>query len=259
MNFTTRFEPLAEGWARPRDVSVDGWRIDNMTDGALAAITVLFIIMVIWMFWACIQHGKKHTAEYSNGDSKRWRMAKLGIAAGIFFGVDGILFYHSARDLEAVLWNFEDPEHNPATVRIEVNARQWNWEARYAGLDGKFNTPDDIVTLNDLRAPIGTPVLFQLTAVDVLHSLYIPNLRVKQDIVPGMVTRSRFEAKETGTFEIGCAQHCGTNHYKMRGSMTVMSKEDYQRWLEQSSKDGTRSYNPTDQAAHWGWNWRRES
>ena len=59
MDFSTRLvEPLAQGWDRPRDVSVDGWRIDNMTDGALAAISVLFAIMMVWMLWACFKHGK---------------------------------------------------------------------------------------------------------------------------------------------------------------------------------------------------------
>ena len=259
MDFSSRLlEPNAQGWDRPRDVSVDGWRIDNMTDGALAAITALFVIMMIWMLWACFKHGRKHAAEYSDGASKNWVWAKLGIAIGIFVFVDGVLFYHSVHDLDTVFWNFEEPEKNPATVRIEMNVRQWNWEARYAGLDGKFSTPDDIVLVNDLHAPVGAPVLFQLTAVDVLHALYIPNLRVKQDVVPGMVTRAWFTAKEPGEFEIGCAQHCGTNHYKMRGSMTVQSKEDFQRWLEAASKDGVRAFNPSDKEAHWGWSWRKE-
>jgi cytochrome c oxidase subunit 2 len=251
-------EPLAQGWSQPRDVSVDGWRIDHMIDGALWAITVLFVIMCVWMLWACIAHGKKHKADFDAGDSKQWVWAKLGIAAGIFVFVDGVLFYHSYHDLETTIWNFEGPEDNPETVRIELNARQWNWEARYAGLDGKFNTPDDIVTINDMHAPVGATVLIQITAVDVLHSLYIPNLRVKQDAVPGMLTRVRVEGKEPGVYEVGCAQHCGANHYKMRGVYTVHTKEDFQRWLEQSSKDGVRQYNASDQESHWGWAWKKE-
>jgi cytochrome c oxidase subunit II len=259
MNFTIRLaEPLAKGWSQPRDVSLDGWRIDHMITGALVAITVLFVVMVVWMLYACIHHGRKHAAEYTAGDSRNWRFAKLGIAGAIFCGVDGVLFFHSARDLEGAIWNFAEPERNPAAVRVEINARQWSWEARYAGLDGKFNTADDVVTLNDVRAPVDTPVLFQLVAVDVIHCLYIPNLRVKQDVVPGMITRAWVQANEAGAFEIGCAQHCGVNHYKMRGTFTVMPRDEFQRWLEQASEDGGRSYNPSDQEAHWGWSWRRE-
>jgi cytochrome c oxidase subunit 2 len=225
----------------------------------MIAITVLFVIMVVWMLWACIAHGRKHDAEYTFGNSKRWLIIKLGIAAGIFLFVDGVLFYNSLHDLETTIWNFDTPEDNPATVRIELNARQWNWEARYAGPDGKFNTKDDIVTINDMRVPVDTTVLIQISAVDVLHSLYIPNLRVKQDAVPGMITRVRVEGKEPGAYEIGCAQHCGTNHYKMRGVFTVMTKDDYKKWFDAAAKDGERYYNAPDQEAHWGWTWRRGS
>jgi cytochrome c oxidase subunit 2 len=248
--------PAAEGWQRPRDISFDGWRIDHLIDFALVAITILFIIMVVWMLYACIQHGEKHRAEYDHGDSKRWRMAKVAIGATIFVGVDGVLLLNSVHDLESSLWNFKGAMSDPAAVRIELNARQWSWQARYAGPDGKFNTADDVVALNDIRIPVDTPVIFQLSATDVLHCLYIPNLRIKQDIVPGMITMATTRAKETGEFEIGCAQHCGVNHYKMRGTITVLSREDYRRWLEAASKDGARAYDPKDADAHWGWPWR---
>ena len=69
---------------------------------------------------------------------------------------------------------------------------------RYAGPDGKFNTRDDIVTTNDMRVPVGVPVLLQLAASDVLHSFSLPNFRIKQDAVPGMINRLWFQAKETG-------------------------------------------------------------
>jgi cytochrome c oxidase subunit 2 len=240
----------------PRDVSLHGWRIDHMIHGGLIAISVLFAIMVGWMLYACINHGSAHRAEYSGGDSKRGRWLKLGVAAGIFFGVDGVLFFNSFHDLETSLWNFKGALTDPTAVRIEINARQWNWQARYAGPDGKFNTGDDVVTLNDIRVPVNAPVVFQLTATDVLHCLYIPNLRIKQDVVPGMVTNAVAQATETGQFEIGCAQHCGVNHYKMRGIITVLSPEDYRRWLDAASKDGARAYDPKDNDAHWGWPWR---
>jgi len=61
-------------------------------------------------------------------------------------------------------------------------------------------------------------VILELASADVIHSFYLPNLRLKQDAMPGMINRMWFQAKETGEFDIGCAQHCGTNHYKMKGS-----------------------------------------
>ena len=142
-------------------------------------------------------------------------------------------------------------------MRIQINAHQWAWDARYAGPDGKFNTEDDVVTLNDIRVPIDSPIVMQLASTDVIHSLYLPNFRVKMDAVPGQVNNLYFQAKETGEFEIGCAQHCGPNHYKMRGQLTVMPKDAYEAWLKAGSADGKRMFDPADKDANWGWEWRK--
>jgi cytochrome c oxidase subunit 2 len=128
--------------------------------------------------------------------------------------------------------------------------------ARYAGPDGQFGTADDIVTTNDIRVPVGQPVLIQLASTDVIHSLYLPNLRVKRDAVPGMVNGLWFQAEQVGEFEIACAQHCGPNHYKMRGVLTVLSREGYQQWLRTSSAVAARGFDPEDREAQWGWPWR---
>jgi cytochrome c oxidase subunit 2 len=246
------------GWSMPRDVSQHGARIDTLIHTTLVLVTVLFVIMVAWMAISALRHGEEHRAVYSHGTSRRSAYAKLGVGAAIFFGVDGNLFVNSTRDLHDSIWNFKGALAHPDAVRIEVNAHQWAWDARYAGPDGQFNTKDDIVTLNDIRVPVGVPVVFQLAAVDVLHCFYIPNLRVKQDVVPGTLNRAWFEARETGEFEIACAQHCGTNHYKMRGMITVLSREEWSAWAKEASAAGARAYNPEDEAAHWGWAWKDE-
>ena len=121
--------------------------------------TILFIIMVIWMLWAVFKHNEKHTAEYDHGNSKHSVKTALLLSAVIFFVVDGNLFYNSTTDTFRIFWNHDSFENNAQVVKIEVNAHQWAWDARYAGPDGKFNTKDDIVTLNDIRVPVGVPVL----------------------------------------------------------------------------------------------------
>ena len=88
-------------------------------------------------------------------------------------------------------------------------------------------TPDDVVTLNDMRIPVGRPVMINLKSKDVIHSFYVPNFRIKHDANPGYVTRMWFEAKSSGKFEIACSQMCGWAHYKMKGDLTVLpQKED---------------------------------
>jgi cytochrome c oxidase subunit 2 len=244
------------GYGLPSDVSLDGWRIDWLIDVTLVAITVLFAIMVVWMLAACLRHGRAHAARYDHGLSRRSIAAKIAVSALIFFGVDGNLFVNSTRDLGHNFWNFAHAEAQPGALRIEVNAHQWAWDARYAGPDGKFNTRDDIVTLNDIRVPVDTPVLLQLASTDVIHCLYIPNVRVKQDVVPGMINRAWFQATRTGEFDTACAQHCGVNHYKMRGQLTVLSRADYERWAAAASDLSARAFDPDDAEAHWGWEWK---
>jgi cytochrome c oxidase subunit 2 len=244
------------GYGLPRDVSEFGHHIDWLIEVTGVFTAILFVIMVVWMVWACLQHNEKHEAEYDHGASKHSIKTAVLLSAVIFFVVDGNLFYNSTTDVFRMFWNHDSVENNPQAVKIEVNAHQWAWDARYAGPDGKFNTSDDIITLNDIRVPVGVPVLLQLVSPDVIHSFYLPNLRIKQDAMPGMTNRMWFQAKQTGEFEIGCAQHCGVNHYKMKGTLTVLSPEEYKTWATEQSAIGARGYDPKDLEAHWGWEWR---
>lgn len=237
----------------PRDVSVDGHRIDFLIDSVSIPIALLFVIMVIWMAIAMVQHRDgKHEAEYDHGVGRKNAMHALIISAVIFFGVDGWLFYWSMKDMGEAFWNFPTAED---TLKIEVNAQQWSWNFRYAGPDDKFNTPDDIVTINDMRVPTGRPVMLKLTAKDVIHSFYLPNLRVKTDAVPGNTTQTWFQAKETGQFDIACAQHCGTHHFKMRGQLTILEPDAYEAWAKEMSTISQLAHNPDDPDLNWGWNW----
>jgi cytochrome c oxidase subunit 2 len=120
---------------------------------------------------------------------------------------------------------------------VEVTGRQFEWRLRYPGPDGKIGTRDDIHHVNDLHLPVDTDILIDLESMDVLHSFFVPNLRIKQDAIPGSTIPVWFRATETGTFDLVCAELCGWGHYKMRGRLTVESKEDYRRWLDQMAQD----------------------
>ena len=244
------------GYGLPRDVSEYGHHIDWLIEVTGVFTAILFVIMVVWMIWACLQHNEKHEAEYDHGASKHSIKTAVLLSAVIFFVVDGNLFYNSTTDTFRLFWNHDGVENNPQAVKIQINAHQWAWDARYAGPDGKFNTKDDVITLNDIRVPVGAPVLLQMVSPDVIHSFYLPNLRIKQDAMPGMINRMWFQAKQTGEFEIGCAQHCGVNHYKMKGILTVLTPEEFKTWATEQSAIGVRGFDPKDTEAHWGWEWR---
>jgi len=124
---------------------------------------------------------------------------------------------------------------------VRVEPEQFAWNAQYAGPDGVFDTADDVRVINDLHVPIGRPVLVSLKSKDVIHSFFLPNFRIKQDAVPGIVTHLTFEATKTGTYDIACAQLCGLGHYRMRGELTVDSQKDFDKWILSNSNKGTSS------------------
>ena len=117
---------------------------------------------------------------------------------------------------------------------VEVVARQFEWRLRYPGRDNMLGTRDDLFLTNDLHLPVDEDILIQLKSMDVLHSFFLPNFRIKQDAVPGMKIPVWFKATETGAFDIVCAELCGWGHYKMKGRVTIESRADFDRWLEET-------------------------
>jgi cytochrome c oxidase subunit 2 len=95
----------------------------------------------------------------------------------------------------------------------------------------KFEYPDGRRSADVLTVPLGRPVRLVLTSRDVIHSFFVPAFRIKKDVLPGRYTTTWFLPRETGSFEIFCAEYCGTNHSRMRGSVLVLSQADYEAWL----------------------------
>jgi cytochrome c oxidase subunit 2 len=120
----------------------------------------------------------------------------------------------------------------------EVTARQFEWRIRYPA-PGKVlqdtPQPDDLYTVNDLHVPSGRPVVIRLRSEDVLHSFFLPHLRIKQDAVPGLVIPVWFQCDKVGQQELVCAELCGWGHYKMRGQLTAQRDEEFKKYLEELS------------------------
>jgi cytochrome c oxidase subunit 2 len=108
---------------------------------------------------------------------------------------------------------------------------------RYAGPDGRLNTEDDLHTVNDLHFVKNAQTLIYLKSKDVLHSFFLPQMRIKQDAVPGLTIPVWFDSDTAGQFELVCAELCGWGHYKMRGKVTVHeTQQDFDRWMTESLK-----------------------
>ncbi len=115
----------------------------------------------------------------------------------------------------------------------EVTGRQFEWHFRYPGEDGILGTKDDLFDVNELHVPVGEEILVSLKSMDVLHSFFIPNLRVKQDAVPGMKIPVWFRAMREGEYDIPCAELCGWGHYKMKARLVVESRVAYEKYLSE--------------------------
>ncbi|MGF6407640.1 cytochrome c oxidase subunit 2 [Pseudomonas frederiksbergensis] len=137
---------------------------------------------------------------------------------------------------------------------LEVIAQQWQWAFRFPGQDGKLgksdikfvdstnplgldpNDPagqdDVLIKSNEVRLPLDKPVKVLLRSKDVLHDFYVPQIRSKMDMVPGMVSYFWFTPTKTGKYEILCAEYCGVGHYNMRGQMIVEEQGAFDQWLK---------------------------
>jgi cytochrome c oxidase subunit 2 len=246
-----------EGYGRPLDISKDGHMIDWLNTFCTWSIAVLFVIMCVALGISVFKHRDGvHKAKYTHGSTMKDLMIIAVVAGGVFVVVDGTMLAKSYAELAEHFWNWPT---SPDTVKIEVLGQQWAWNFRYAGPDGKFNTDDDVVTLNDMHVPIGKPVYVKIRSKDVIHSFYLPNYRVKVDAFPGSTTQLWFQAQQGGTYDIGCAQHCGVNHYKMHGYITSETPEQFNQWMQINSIDGKRKWDEKDVEAHWGWDWENNN
>lgn len=113
-------------------------------------------------------------------------------------------------------------------LEISVVAKQWMF---------KFVHPGGQRELDELHVPVGQPVRLLMTSQDVIHSLFLPSLRIKQDVLPGRVTQLWFQADRPGTYHLHCAEYCGTNHSLMGTRLVVMSVAEYQAWLKGAGED----------------------
>ena len=208
----------------PRDVSEHGRTIDHLFMFILWLTGVVFVITEVALFWFMWRYDKQSNREpvkFTHGSHSLEVVWTILPAATLLFIAIYQMDAWAASKMRA-------PKIPPT---VEVTGRQFEWRLRYPGPDNKLHTSDDIFHVNDLHLPVGEEVLIVIKSEDVLHSFFLPNVRIKQDLVPGMRQAVWFKANEAGKFDLVCAELCGWGHYKMKGQLTLEPPEQYRAWL----------------------------
>ena len=210
----------------PPGLSSFAGRIDSLFMLILVITGIVFVLVEIALIAFVIRgrHREGRKADFVHGSNR----LEIGWTAATALIVLVLAF------LSRGLWlDLKHPAHFPdPDLEVNVHASQFEWNVTYPGPDGAIDTEDDFVRRNQLHVPAGVVVRVMLTAEDVIHSFFLPELRVKQDAVPGMRIPTWFEATTPGTYSIGCAELCGLGHYRMRGTLTVHTTESFGEWQQ---------------------------
>jgi cytochrome c oxidase subunit 2 len=252
---------MTEWMGMPALAATHGAQIDNLVGWIHIFMLVLFVGWGGFFLYAIIRFRKSRNpvADYKGVTSKNSTYSEIGVAV-----VEAILLIGFAIPLWAARIDTVPPENQALTVNL--TPEQFAWNVRYAGPDGVFGrtdiklidlqsnplgvdrsdpaAKDDVTTVNQLYLPVNKPIIVNLRSKDVIHSFNVPEFRVKQDAIPGLTIPIWFvpnvttaEMRErTGNpqfqYEIACAQLCGLGHYRMRGFVTVLSAEEFQKWMD---------------------------
>lgn len=228
------FTPLASNWGLLDDTIL----ITLVITGVVFVAVNLFVAVAIVRF----RHraGQRAAFEPENRRLEGW--LTLVTTAGIVAMLAPGLYVYS---------QMITPPADAA--QVEVLGQQWQWRYRLPGADGRLGrsdvrfvsadnpfglNPDDpqgrddvLVAGPELHLPLDRPVEVLLRSHDVLHNFYVPQFRVKMDLVPGLVSRFWFTPTRTGRFEVLCAELCGLAHYNMRSHVVVEDEAAYRAWL----------------------------
>ncbi|MFH1555045.1 MAG: cytochrome c oxidase subunit II [Pseudomonadota bacterium] len=208
------------GWAS--QASAHAASVDRLMGGFSIMVLLLSAPVFVLMAWFAVKYRRGRAADRAHPvNSSTWMEVSWAIIPFLLT----LAFFVWATKLYADLYT------PPASaLEIDVVAKQWMW---------KFQHPGGQREIDELHVPANQPVKLTMASEDVIHSLYIPALRVKQDVVPGRYTSLWFQANKPGIYHLACAEFCGTDHSVMGGRFIVLSAADYAAWLARSNVDET--------------------
>jgi cytochrome c oxidase subunit II len=244
----------------PPLATTHGHQIDSLIGWIHVFMFVLFVgwgALFVYMLIR-FRRSRNPVAVYAPVRSKELKYVEGGVLL-----VELVLLFGFSIPLWAARVDRIPPEHEALVVQL--TGEQFAWNVRYAGPDGVFGktdiklldttdnplgidrsdpaAKDDVTTINQLYLPVNRPIIVKLRSKDVIHSFGVPEFRVKQDAVPGLTIPVWFIPNTTTAemrtrlgkpefqYEIACAQLCGLGHYRMRGFVTVVTAEEFTKWL----------------------------
>lgn len=202
------------------EASAHAVEVDRLAGGFVLLIVALSAPVFILMAIFSIRYRRGRPADRRHAVNRNlWLETSWAVIPFLLT----LAFYVQATHL------FVDTQQPPAdALSIAVVAKQWMW---------KFEHPGGQREIDELHVPAGEPVVLVMASQDVIHSFYVPALRLKQDVVPGRYARLWFTAAKPGTYHFACAEFCGTDHSAMIGRLVVLSPSEYAGWLERSAVD----------------------
>jgi len=218
-----------------------------------------WLMLVLFVGWgayflfvlAKFRRGSNPKASYTGAKGKFAKSTEVAVAI-----IEVILLIGYAIPAWATRVQKFPAEKDAVVVRVV--GEQFAWNIHYPGPDGKFgrtdiklvsadnplgldkNDPaakDDVTEINQLNLPVDRPVLVHLSSKDVIHSFGLYEMRVKQDAIPGMDIPVWFIPNRAGDYEITCSQLCGLGHFRMRGFITVQTRQDFEKWFTDQEKE----------------------
>jgi cytochrome c oxidase subunit 2 len=233
---------FTQDWLPP--LKSDRIAIDHALSVTLVVTGLVFIVTNLLLAWFGFRYQDREGARSAYWhDNPRlewtWTLVTAAILAVFLFNALG-------------LWAQVNSRPPADAMLIEVTGQQFAWNVRYPGKDGVLGktdhliasqdnpiglvkddpaAKDDVLLLNQLYLPEGRPVRVQVRSMDVIHSFFLPNFRVKQDAMPGMTIEIWFVPKESGDFDLACAEHCGLGHYRMKGEVHVVPVDKFDQAL----------------------------
>jgi cytochrome c oxidase subunit II len=199
----------------PVEASSQALEVDWMWNLELIAMSFLFSLIVVPMVYSLIvfrrKKGDDTDGQHIEGNTPleiTWTIIPLFVV---------VLFaYLGAGNLARTI------RSSPDEMTIKVTASQWTW---------KFDYPDYGITSSELYLPKGKPILLEMQSTDVIHSFWVPEFRVKQDLVPGRTTELRITPILDGNYKVRCSELCGTGHYRMEQPVVVVDTAAFASWV----------------------------